>query len=183
MAKPVRRQALAILRAMFPDLPDWPESLRTALLAFSSAQTFRVEELVRDSHYVIRAELCGLDPANDIEVTVDRRTLTIYAERWQEDDEPNRTEFRYGPLTRSVRLPARVDAQDITARYRNGILEVSFPIPAAKPEGSRIPIENADVPGSSQATEAAAGSTATSPLPGASIPATAHRFRDPPKDS
>ena len=172
MAKPVRRQALAILRAMFPDLPDWPESPRTALLAFSSAQTFRVEELVRDSHYVIRAELSGLDPANDIEVTVNGGTLTIYAERWQKDDEPHHTEFRYGPLTRSVRLPAGVDAQDITASYRKGILEVSFPIPAAKPVGSRIPIENADVPGSSQATEAAAGSTATSRLPGASIPST-----------
>jgi hypothetical protein len=61
MAKPVRRQALAILRAMFPDLPDRPQSPWTALLAFSSAQTFRVEELVRDSHYVIRAELSGLD--------------------------------------------------------------------------------------------------------------------------
>ena len=145
MAKPVRRQALAILRAMFPDLPDWPESPRTAPRAFSSAQTFRIEELVRDSHYVIRAELPGLDPDKDIEVTVDGRTLTIYAERWEQDEEPQRTEFRYGPLSRSVRLPARVDAQDITARYRSGILEVSVPIPAPKPEGSRIPIENADV--------------------------------------
>jgi HSP20 family protein len=172
MAEPVLRQAAAILRAIFPDLPHWPESPRTALLAFSSARTFRVEELVRGKHCVIRAELPGLDPANDIEVTVDGRTLTIYAERWRQDDEPHRTEFRYGPLTRSVRLPARVDAQDITARYRKGILEVSFPMPTAKPEGSRIPIENADVPGSSQATEAAAGSTATSPAPEASIPPT-----------
>jgi len=94
-----------MLRAMFPDLPDWPESPRTALLACSSDQTFRVEELVRDSHYVIRAELSGLDPANDIEVTVDGRTLTIYAERWQKDDEPHRTEFRYGPLTPSSGSP------------------------------------------------------------------------------
>ncbi len=172
MAKPVRRQALAILRAMFPDLPDWPESPRTALLAFSSAQTFRVEELVRDSHYVIRAELSGLDPANDIEVTVGGRTLTIYAERWQKDDEPHRTEFRYGPLTRSVRLPARVDAQNITARYRKGVLEVSFPMPAAEREGTLIPIENADVPGSNETTKAAAKSAAASRVPGAAIPAT-----------
>ena len=147
MAKSVRRQAPGVLRAMFPDLPDWPGSPRAALLAFSSAQTFRVEELVRDNHSVIRAELPGLDPAKDIEVTVEGRTLTIHAERWQRDDEPHHTEFRYGSLTRSVRLPARVDAQDITARYRKGILEVSFPTPAAEREGSRIPIENADVPG------------------------------------
>ena len=171
MAKPVRCQALAILRAMFPDLPGWPESPWTALLAFSSAQTFRVEEIVRDSHHVIRAELSGLDPANDIEVTVDGRTLTIYAERWQKDDAPHRTEFRYGPLTRSVRLPARVDAQDITARYRKGIWRSASRFRRRR-EGSRIPIENADLPESSQATEAAAGSTATSRLPGASIPPT-----------
>ena len=144
MAEPVLRQAVAILRAIFPDLPHWPESPRTALLAFSSAQTFRVEELVRDKHCVIRAELPGLDPANDIEVTVDGRTLTIYAERWQKDDEPNRTEFRYGPLTRSVRLPAKVDATDVTARYEKGILEVSVPVREVKPEGSRVAIEKAD---------------------------------------
>jgi HSP20 family protein len=147
MARPVRRRAPAVFRAMFPDLLDWPESPRTVLLAFSSAQTFPVEELLRDNHYLIRAELPGLDPAKDIEVTVDGRTLTIHAERWQQDDEPRRTEFRYGPATRSVRLPARVDAQDITARYRKGILEVSIPMPTPKPEGTRIPVENADVPG------------------------------------
>jgi HSP20 family protein len=165
MAKPVR-QAVAIIRAIFPDLPDWPESPVASLLAFS-AQPFRVEELERDGHYVIRAELPGLDPASDIEVTVDGRILTIYAERWQKDNESRRTEFRYGPLTRSVRLPARVDAQDITARYLKGILEVSVPVPTARPEGSRIPIEDADASESSQETEAAAGSTATAPVPGA----------------
>ena len=161
MAKPVRRRAPAVLRAMFPDLPDSPESPRTVLLAFSSARTFRVEELLRDNHYLIRAELPGLDPAKDIEVTVDGGTLTIHAERCQQDDEPRRTEFRYGSATRSVRLPARVDAQDITARYRKGILEVSIPLPAPQREGTRIPIENTDVPGRNQATEPAAGSATT----------------------
>jgi HSP20 family protein len=169
MATPVRRQGK--LRAMFPDLPDWPESPRTAVLAFSSAQTFRVEELVRDNHYVIRAELPGLNPAKDIKVIVDGSTLRIHAERWQQDDEPIRTEFRYGSLTRSVRLPAQVGAPDITARYSEGILEVSFPMPAPQREGTLIPIENADVAGSNQTTKAAAKSAATSRVPGASIPA------------
>jgi HSP20 family molecular chaperone IbpA len=169
MAKPVSRRAPAVFRAMIPDMPDWPESPRTALLAFSSARTFRVEELVRDNHYVIRAELPGLDPAKDIEVTVDGRTLTIRAERWQQDEEPHRTEFRYGSATRSVRLPARVEAQDVTASYRKGILEVSILMPEPKREGARIPIENADVLGPDQATEAAAGSATASTVPGTSI--------------
>ena len=153
MAKPARRQVPTALRAMFPDPPRWPGSPWAALLAFSSAQTFRVEELVRDAQYVIRAELPGLDPATDIEVTLDGKTLTIHADRSRQDDEPCRTEFRYGSVTRSVWLPARVDTQDITARYRNGILEVTIPMPAAKPEGTRIPIENADAPGPTQAAD------------------------------
>jgi len=162
MVKPVRRLAPAVFRAMFPDAADWPAPPWTALLASWPARAFRVEELVRDDHYVIRAELPGLDPARDIEVTVDGETLTIHAERWQQDKEPARTEFRYGSVTRSIRLPAQVDAQDITASYRKGILEVSIPVPAPAPEGTRIPVENADVPGSNQATEPAAGSATTS---------------------
>jgi HSP20 family protein len=165
MDKPVRRLAPDIFRAMFPDAPDWPAAPWTALLASWPARAFRVEEVVRDDHYVIRAELPGLDPASDIEVTVDGGTLTIHAERWQQDKEPARTEFRYGSVTRSISLPAQVDAQDVTAGYRKGILEVSIPMPAPAPEGTRIPVENADVPGSNQATEPAAGSATTSPGP------------------
>jgi HSP20 family protein len=177
MANLRRRQPSAIVRAMFPDLADWPESAREALLAFSSAQTFRVEELMRDDIYVIRAELPGLDPESDIEVTVEGRTLTIHAERSQQDQQPYRTEFRYGSLTRSIRIPAQVQAQDITARYSKGILEVSFPMPGARQEGRRIPIENADVPGSDATRASAAGLAAAPRVPRASIPST------PPPDS
>ncbi len=140
MAKPARRQA----PAMFPELFDWLDSPWTALLPFSSAQTFRVEYYTREGRYVIRAELPGLDPEKDIEVTVDDGTMTIHAERREEEQKPHRSEFRYGSLTRSVRLPARVDPKDVTARYQKGILEVSIPVPEGKPEGSKIAIENAD---------------------------------------
>jgi len=93
---------------------------------------------------VIRAELPGLDPERDIEITVEGRTLTIHAERRQEDGGPYRSEFRYGSRTRLVRLPTRVDAKDITARYERGVLEVSVRVGEVKPEGTRVPIENAD---------------------------------------
>ena len=67
---------------------------------------------------MVRAEPPGLDPENDIEVTVEGQILTIRAERHQQDDELYRSEFRYGSLARVVRLPARVDAADVTARYK-----------------------------------------------------------------
>jgi len=104
---------------------------------------FRLEDAMRDNRYVIRAELPGLDPENDIEVTVDGRSLTIRAERRQQDNEPYRSEFRYGSLARVVRLPARVGAADVTARYDKGVLEVSVPVRVVKAEGTRIPIEHA----------------------------------------
>jgi HSP20 family molecular chaperone IbpA len=144
MAKLARPQAPAIFRAMFPDLAGWLESPWTGPPPFLVTSAFRVEEAVQDNGYVIRAELPGLDPEKDIEVTVDGRTLTIHAERRQEDSEPYRSEFRYGSVTRSVRLPAKVDAKDVTARYENGILEVSVPVREVKPEGSRVAIEKAD---------------------------------------
>ena len=93
---------------------------------------------------MIRAELPGLDPEKDIEVSVDGRSLTIHAERRQEDNEPYRSEFRYGSLTRSVMLPAEVDATDVTARYVKGVLEVSLPVGEVKPEGTRVAIETTD---------------------------------------
>jgi HSP20 family molecular chaperone IbpA len=141
---------------MFPDLADWLEAPWTGL-PFMAAQSFRVEEVAEDNRYVIRAELPGLDPDEDIEVTVDGRNLTIQAERRQEDSGPSRSEFRYGSLTRLVRLPARVDPKDVSARYERGVLEVSVPIRDVKPEGTRVPIEQADDPEPKPRDAAAAG--------------------------
>ena len=144
MAKLPRPQAPARFRALFPDLADWLESPWTGPPPFLAGQVFRLEETIRDDSYVIRAELPGLDPENDIEVTVDGRILTIRAERRQEDSGPYRSEFRYGSLARAVRLPGRVDPADVTARYDKGVLEISVPIRVVKPEGTQIPIETAD---------------------------------------
>ena len=144
MAKLPRPQAPAWFRAVFPDLADWLESPWTGPPPFPTGQVFRLEEAIRDDRHVIRAELPGLDPENDIEVTVEGRILTIRAERRRQDNGPCRSEFRYGSFARVVRLPARVDAADVTARYDKGVLEVSVPVREVKPEGTRIPIQNAD---------------------------------------
>ena len=144
MAKLPRPQAPARFRAMFPDLADWLESPWAGPPPFLTGQAFRLEEAIQDERFVVRAELPGLDPETDIEVTLEGQTLTIRAERRQQDNELYRSEFRYGSLARTVRLPARVDAADVVARYGKGVLEVSVPLREVKPEGTRIPIENAD---------------------------------------
>jgi HSP20 family protein len=145
MAKLLRPQAPARFRAMFPDLADWLESPWTGPPPFLTGHVFRLEETIRDDRLMIRAELPGLDPENDIEVTVDGRILTIRAERRQQDNGPYRSEFRYGSLARAIRLPVKVDPADVIARYDKGVLEVSVPVRAVKQEGTQIPIENVGV--------------------------------------
>jgi HSP20 family molecular chaperone IbpA len=139
MARLARRQS----PSHFPELFDWLDSPWATLLPFTSGQTFRTEEYVKDNTYIVRAELPGVDPDKDVEVTVDAGVLTIRAERHEEHEEPHRSEFRYGSLTRSVTLPANADGEKVTARYDKGILQISAPITEAKTASQRIAITKA----------------------------------------
>jgi HSP20 family molecular chaperone IbpA len=127
---------------MLPSVLDWADPPWASLFPFPPARSFRVEDYVEDGRFVLRAELPGLDPAKDISVTLDGDMLIISAERHEEVKEEHRTEFRYGSLTRSVRLPGPVSEADVAARYDKGILEVSVPVPAGKPGARKIEIRH-----------------------------------------
>ncbi|MGO9217594.1 MAG: Hsp20/alpha crystallin family protein [Streptosporangiaceae bacterium] len=137
MAKLVRKQPTT----RFPDLFDWMETQWAAMLPFASGHPVRIEEYTKDDRHVVRAELPGLDPDKDIEVTIDSGVLTIHAERHEEHEESHRSEFRYGSLTRSVTLPAGADPDNVTATYEKGVLEVRIPVSEAKTQGHRIAIK------------------------------------------
>jgi HSP20 family molecular chaperone IbpA len=123
----------------FPDLFDWLDS-PWGMFPFASSQTFRIEDYVEANRYVVRAELPGLDPEKDIEVTVESGALMIHAERQSEHKEGHRSEFRYGSLTRSVTLPEGADPEHITASYDKGILEVTVPLAKAKKSARKIAV-------------------------------------------
>ena len=126
--------------ARFPDLSDWFDDPWAPLLPFGASREFRVEDYLKEGNYILRAELPGLDPDKDLEVSVENRTLTIRAERHEEHEEAHRSEFRYGSFTRSVTLPDGADTEHITAGYDQGILRVSVPVPETKAEAHRITI-------------------------------------------
>jgi len=100
----------------------------------------RIEDYRDKDAYVVRAELPGLDPQKDIQVTVEGDHLSISAERTAQHRDGAHTEFSYGSFARTVRLPGGVDANAITARYDAGILEVVVPMPAA-PENTKVAVE------------------------------------------
>ncbi|WP_214107457.1 Hsp20/alpha crystallin family protein [Acrocarpospora catenulata] len=125
-------------RGLIPEIFDLFEAPLFGLRPMS--HSLRFEQFVKEGRYVLRAELPGVDPAKDVEVTVGGGILTIHAQRHQEETDTTHTEFRYGTLTRSVNLPANADEKDVTAAYDKGILEVSVNLTEAKEPGTRIPI-------------------------------------------
>jgi HSP20 family protein len=111
-------------RTILPDLVDWFEEPFLTLRPYL-AQPIRVEEYVEDDHYMIRAELAGIDPEKDVEVTVGSGYLTIRAERSDKTEGKHRSEFRYGSFSRTLGLPTNADEDAITASYSDGILTIS----------------------------------------------------------
>lgn len=124
----------AIERRRFPfvsrhaDLADWFEALPGGLPFGPEGRFIRIEEGQEDGAYVVRAELPGIDPDRDLELTVDHNVLTIRAERGEESQDKHRSEFRYGSFTRSVTLPSGVREEDVTADYDRGVLTVKAPM-------------------------------------------------------
>ncbi len=111
-------------KSMVPDLIDWFEAPFVTLRPFF-AQPIRVEEYTEDGHYVVKAELAGIDPEKEAEVTVGAGYLTIRAERHDKSEGAHRSEFRYGVFTRTLSLPADANPDDVTAVYAKGILTIT----------------------------------------------------------
>lgn len=111
---PMRRPAGAI--------PDW-----------RLADMIQVDEYHEDGTLVVRADLAGIDPEKDVELTVSDGMLHIEAERRQEEETEKRgylrKELRYGSFARTIPLPDGVTEDDVTASYKDGILEIRVPAP------------------------------------------------------
>jgi HSP20 family protein len=121
----------------FTDWPRWP-SLRSWMEStFEGVEPMRIEETVEGDQLVVKAELPGIDPDKDVEISVQDRTLHIRAERRQETTEEtkshHRSEFRYGSFARRIQLPEGASEEQVTASYKDGILEVRVPLPVQKP--------------------------------------------------
>ncbi|MEU6378768.1 Hsp20/alpha crystallin family protein [Streptomyces sp. NPDC046909] len=125
-----------------PDLFGWVESGFPGTHGIPGLHTIRVEEHLTDGTYVLRAELPGIDPATDVEITVAEGVLTLRAERGEETTEKYRTEFRYGTFARSVRLPAGAKGDEASADYKDGVLTITVPLPETKTGTTTIKVRH-----------------------------------------
>ncbi len=111
---------LADLFAGFPSLAGVRSGFEPKMM--------RLEDELANGRYEIRAEIPGIDPEKDVDVTVRDGVLTIKAERSERSESVGRSEFSYGSFVRSVSLPDGADQNDITASYDKGILSVSVKV-------------------------------------------------------
>ena len=85
-----------------------------------------------DSDVVYAFDLPGV-PEDKIAIEAKDDTLTVSAERQKteetSDERYYRFERRYGSFSRAVGLPQGVDEGQISASYRDGVLEVRVPKP------------------------------------------------------
>jgi HSP20 family protein len=81
----------------------------------------------------VKADLPGIDP-KDVEVMVEGNQLTLRGQRKAEhegsEDGYLHREVQYGSFIRSFTIPEGVQAEDIQAKYHNGVLELAVPLPA-----------------------------------------------------
>ena len=114
--------------------------------AFNQGWVPAVDIYETDSHeVVIKAELPDVKK-EDIGVTVENNVLTLTGERKQEQsttrEQFQRIERRFGSFSRSFTLPTSVDAGQIAASYKDGVLTIRLPRrEEAKPKQISVTVE------------------------------------------
>jgi HSP20 family protein len=99
----------------------------------------------RDNQLIINADLPGLN-SEDVKIEVNDEGLVIRGERKREHEEQKegyyRTERSYGTFYRLVPLPEGANVEQAKANFKDGVLEVTVPIPEGVRKRREIPIES-----------------------------------------
>jgi len=101
----------------------------------SAPAAIRIDVTESDKDYTVHAEIPGVKK-DEIHVAIEGNQVTIAAEVKREVDAKEgervlRTERYYGSVYRSFTLPADLDESASTAKYDNGVLELTL---AKKPQ-------------------------------------------------
>ena len=135
MLATMNTRPVGVWRGLHDDMERW---LSTADWYTDSAKAWvpSVDVVEEPEHYTFRADLPGVE-LSQIEVLFDDGVLTIKGERnnssVQEADADkeqsayHRIERSFGLFQRSFRLPDAIDADNISAKSDNGVLEVRVP--------------------------------------------------------
>lgn len=110
--------------------PNWlnRENWHSNVLENNWTPSMDVKE--QENQYVIRVDVPGVDPKN-IDVSMDKGMLTIKGhtetESKEEREDYLHMERSQGSFYRSIRLPNTTDSSKISAKSKNGVLEIIVP--------------------------------------------------------
>ena len=133
------RRTMPLTRSMeefFEDFPPrrWMETFEPLgwkwPVGIDYERAFRLDVIDHERELVVRAELPGVEK-EDVTVEIAGDRLLIEAERKFEEEEEKenfyRHELGYGKLMRTVALPDEVDADNVHAELKEGILSIDLP--------------------------------------------------------
>ena len=113
-------------RSVFDRLFQDSADARRSLSTFTTPQVDITETA---DEYRIHAELPGV-AKDDVAVELEHGTLTIRGEKKSQRDEKTekgrRLECSYGAFSRSFNLPPDADADQIAAKFKDGVLDVAI---------------------------------------------------------
>ncbi len=119
------REMERLRREMNRLFSDWPWRTRWATAPSYPAMNVWMDE----NGAVLTAELPGVQ-LDDIDITIEEDTLTLRGERKPDEVEGvtyHRQERRFGSFLRTFRLPFRVDADQVEATFKDGVLNIVLP--------------------------------------------------------
>lgn len=104
--------------------------LRPTRLDLEAAPEIRLDLKENEKAYSVHAEIPGVKK-EDIEVSIEGNLVSIRAEVRREKEEKGETMLRseryYGAVARSFTLATDVDEKTATAKYADGVLEMTLP--------------------------------------------------------
>ncbi len=108
------------------------------------APSIKMDVKEQGENYVVHAELPGVKK-EDIHVVVDGNQVSISAEVKQEKevkegDRVLRSERYFGKVSRSFQIGQEIDDSKATAKFNEGVLELTLPKRAASPN-KRLTVE------------------------------------------
>lgn len=109
-----------------------------------------LEAYEKNNRLTVRLDVPGLDK-EALAVHVVEGVLTIEGERKHETEEEKNNWYRrertYGKFYRTVPLPEGVNAKEVTATFKNGVLEVTVPLQAAaEPAPHKVEVRGPETP-------------------------------------
>ncbi|HAY21302.1 MAG TPA: molecular chaperone [Desulfobacterales bacterium] len=139
------REVSRLRREMDRVFEDFFGPRRWGLIPWEGEWTPAMDVAETDEQVVVKAEIPGIEP-KEINISLTGDVLTVKGEKKSEREEKKENyhlvERSYGAFSRSVTLPAAVDADKIDAKYEKGVLTITCPKKeAVKPKQIEIKAE------------------------------------------